>query len=234
MPNEREQPVMMTTECPFCRKHAHMTAKWGYVNSDANRSSIATTCDICGRIVVCVGTGMKQTYSGDQYSEGSAIADSLVKNNPDAKWSWYPAAVDEGSVDHLPTHIDKAVREAHRNCSHGNYMSSILMSRTSIEAAAKDKGIEKGQLFGKINDMKDQGLIREDVAAVAHSVRLFGNDMAHGDINVEVTRQDATEVLVLLAEIMNEIYGRAARLESIKGRIEERKTQAQALKDAGS
>src|SRR5699024_12751035 len=111
---------------------------------------------------------------------------------------------------------------------------AMLKTRTNVEAAEKSDGRENGKSCGKDNDMKDQRLNREDAAADANGVRLFGNDTAHGDINVEVTRQDATEVRVLLAEIMNEIYGRAARLESIKGRIEERKTQAQALKDAGS
>lgn len=182
-------------------------------------------------IVVGLNRALKQGYTDQPYTE-SIEAVRLVANKADeTPWTWFPGHDDEGSIEHLPGHIDKAVKEAYRTCSQRNYISSILMARTAIEAAAKDNGIKDGKLVHKINEMQKQSLIREDVAAVAHSIRLFGNEMAHGDINVEVTMQDATEVLVLLAGIMNEIYGRVARLASITGRIKERDARAKAMKD---
>lgn len=36
---------MMTTECPFCLKDAHMTLRWGYLNYSEDKTNVATTAE---------------------------------------------------------------------------------------------------------------------------------------------------------------------------------------------
>ena len=97
-------------------------------------------------------------------------------------------------------------------------MSAILMARTVIEATAKDKGILRGTLQSKIEELQASNWLREHIKESAHEIRHFGNDMAHGDITLSVDEMDVVEVLALMDEILNEVYQSHARLAAVRGR----------------
>ncbi len=78
----------------------------------------------------------------------------------------------------------------------------------------KEKGITSGNLQSKIDTMEDQGLIRAHIKAVAHSIRDYGNDMAHGDFVAPVTAQESALVIQLMGEILDEVYQSPARIEA--------------------
>lgn len=125
------------------------------------------------------------------------------KNDPDRA---YPQWVEGQNFNYAPQHIAKAASEAYRCHSIGSFMAAILMARTSIEAAAKDHGITVGSLVKKIDELAGNGHIRKNIKDAAHQVRKFGNDMAHGDIKVEVTEEDSLQVLQLLTFILQDLY----------------------------
>lgn len=90
-------------------------------------------------------------------------------------------------------------------------MSAILMARTVVEATAKDKGIKTGSLVAKIDELARQGFIRPSTKDAAHEIRHFGNDMAHGDIEEVPDSEDVQDVLVLMDEILSEVFQGPAR-----------------------
>lgn len=140
--------------------------------------------------------------------------------NPD---DWAPKWVEGQDFDYAPDHIESAASEAYKCLSVGAYMSAILMARTAIEAAAKDKGVTKGNLSSKIDELASAGLIREPIKEAAHKVRLFGNDMAHGDITVEVTHNDAEQNLRVLNFILQDLYELDVRMDEVGVSLDKRK-----------
>ncbi len=95
-------------------------------------------------------------------------------------------------------------------------MSSILMARAVIESVAKDHGITTGTLYKKIDAMHAAGLIDAFAKETAHTVRVFGNDMAHGDFTVKVDATDADGVLTFMDYILHGVYQSKAQLQRLK------------------
>jgi len=113
----------------------------------------------------------------------------------------------------VPDRIAEAADEAHRCLSIKAYRAAVLLARSVIEATAKEKGITTGSLLSKIDEMFDRRLIREHVKDGAHEVRHLGNEMAHGDF-VEPVREDEAElILVLMGEVLVEVFQSVARVQ---------------------
>jgi hypothetical protein len=95
-------------------------------------------------------------------------------------------------------------------------MSAILMARAVIESVAKDQGITTGSLFNKIDAMHDAGHIDAFAKETAHTIRVFGNDMAHGDFTVAVDAADADGVLTFMDLLLYGVYQSKAQLQRLK------------------
>lgn len=153
-------------------------------------------------------------------SLGIAKADSMMSNvlndaaNGD-QW-WLPEAAAGREYSDVPDHIASAADEAHRCRSIDALRACVLMCRSVIEATAKEKGINKGMLQAKIDEMAKQSLIRAHIKEAAHEVRYLGNDMAHGDFVDPVDCEDADEILALMAEVLAEVFQSPARIAKVK------------------
>lgn len=87
-----------------------------------------------------------------------------------------------------------------------------------MEATAKERGITKGTLQSKIDELTDKGHVREFTKDAAHELRYLGNDMAHGDFIDPVAADDADAVLDVMAEILNEVFQGPARVQRMKAK----------------
>lgn len=161
-------------------------------------------------------------FNHDAVTDVAYMRNFWFRNTPDV---WSPTFVQGQSFVDVPPQIANAASEAFKGKSIGNYMSAILMARTVIEASAKEKGITKGNLLSKIDELAAKSFIRADTKEAAHAIREFGNDMAHGDISDPVLSDDADEVLVLMSEILNEIFQGPARVRAIKAKVAARKVK---------
>ena len=204
--------VMASTHCPFCERHTHMTVHWAETRS-IRQGQVASTllqgiaiCDNCGR----ASLGVTNTYP-------SAVSPSASFERA-TTLTWYPASGESPDFNDVPVEIAAAAKEAHAAASINAVMAAILMARTVVEASAKDKGITKGNLFQKIDDMAAASLIRESTREAAHEIRHMGNDMAHGDISDVPSSEDAVEVLALMDEVLNEVYQGPAITARIKAK----------------
>jgi hypothetical protein len=136
-----------------------------------------------------------------------------------------PAFVHGQTFGDVPEHIAIAASEAHKCRSIGALMSAVLMARTVVEAVAKDKGVKKGSLFEKIDALGEKGVIKGFTVETAHVIRIFGNDMAHGDITLPIDREDADGVLAFMDELLNEVFQNPAKLAALKERAAARKAE---------
>ncbi|WP_197024981.1 DUF4145 domain-containing protein [Microbacterium sp. K19] len=166
------------------------------------------TCDNCRR------ASLAESFN---YATTGNDPKTHFQYTDDASFVWYPRVGAAPLFPDVPEHIARAAKEAHGAESINAYMSAILMARTVVEATAKAKGITKGMLVAKIDAMAAQSYIRADTKDAAHEIRHFGNDMAHGDIEDLPNADDVRDVLVLMDEILSEVFqgpARTARLRS--------------------
>jgi len=138
---------------------------------------------------------------------------------------WKPAPGESQAYADVPAPIAEAATEAYECHSDGHYRASILLARAVIEATAKNENITRGNLRDKIDELENQNLIRPHIKEVAHSIRLLGNDMAHGDFVVPVTAEESTLVIELMGEILNEVYQSPAKLQAVQQALAARQAQ---------
>ena len=170
----------------------------------------AATCDNCSH--VSVGFRTLRTGETAQYADNKFDVSPVL--------TWHPLKVHAPEVPDVPEHIAAAAIEAHTASAVGAPMAAILMARTVVEATAKSQGITTGSLFQKIDALASQDFIRPSTKDAAHEIRHFGNDMAHGDIDGLTTDEDASAVLALMDEVLNEVFQGPARTARIRARRE--------------
>ena len=210
---------MPSTLCPFCDRITHMTIRWGRVFDGGKQVRFAATCDNCTYISTAEGSVETIVVGAESYDLTHVTRSAAAV---EGGFEWWPKVGSAPSVDDVPDSIARAAREAFSSASVNNHMAAILMARTVVEATAKAHKITDGNLFAKINAMKDADLIRPAIAEQAHEVRFAGNDMAHGDIDIAPDSTDSEEILALMAEVLSEVFQGPARLKRIRQKREER------------
>jgi len=117
----------------------------------------------------------------------------------------FPFPLPSPTDERIPANVKKAIDEAKICLSVGAPMASSSMSRRAIQCACMDNGATKEKLHEQINELFTNGTITEQIKEWAHSVRWVGNDGAH-PTNLEVTNEDAKDVLDLAEQLMNILY----------------------------
>jgi hypothetical protein len=192
---------MTTRTCPHCHILSHFTIGWTaehYENENDPAESFTVfieQCDSCG-MPIC------GAYPPDA-EEGDEIA--------------WPTAVARTNYPDVPTEIAGAAREAHQALAALAPRASVVMARATLEATAKDKGITKGNLDSKIEQLTKAGLISEDMKEAAHEIRFAGNEAAHGDILAEsISVGEATEIVDLMDAILERVYQEPAKVARVR------------------
>jgi hypothetical protein len=209
---------MTGTKCWDCGATAHMTPIEGAVSITRqvirDRVMGCFRCDGCRALNIAVAVG----FPGNQ--------DPLTWLVKKKTKEWLPRSarvIPVKSFPDVPSEIAAAASEAHRCRAVANAnRAAILLARGVVEATAKDKGITGRNLYDKIRQMEEQGLIRPAVRSGADEVRAFGNDMAHGDFIQHVTPDEADLVLTLMDEVLVEVYQSPARVARAQAVREER------------
>lgn len=218
-----EDQNMVTRLCPYCQSNSDMAPAWasseavgevfGVTQYRVRLACVCANCHELSTAVIASTSRHVHTSSGNQ-----AMRDALRAQEVE----WSPLAAPSPEYPHVPAHVARCAKEAHMAHSIKADAASILMTRTTIEATAKDKGVIEGQLYRKIETMKERELVRPAVVTIAHAIRVLGNDMAHGDVEELPTAEDATDALRLMDMILEEVYQAAATAAEILARREAR------------
>jgi hypothetical protein len=128
---------------------------------------------------------------------------------------WRPTVNETRKYPDVPDHIAAAATEAFECNGNQHYRAAILLARAVIEATAKAKGVTAGNLEDKIDALAEKGHIRPLIKEAAHGVRVFGNEMAHGDFVNPVTKEESTQVIHLMGEILDEAFQQPAKVEEM-------------------
>lgn len=202
---------MLDGPCAYCATHTHFTARWGAASHvrrletgywEAN-CEIAATCDNCGRINTALGR--YSDFSQKPNSTDLGVHLRTVAENLEGR-TMAPPLLLPADTEYLPDDVAGFVTEAHHAHSIGAYRAVLLLVRSTIEAAAKTKGVKTGNLFAKIDALASNQLIRPGTKQLAHALRILGNDIAHGDIGEVPTEEDAEDSLRILRLVLDDLF----------------------------
>lgn len=112
----------------------------------------------------------------------------------------------------VPPTIGATASEAYVALAVGALRGSIMLARAVVEATCKDRGITSGLLVAKIEQLHRQGFVSPLVKDEAHEIRYAGNDMAHGDLQASIEKEDAADMIALMDNTIQEVYVRPAQL----------------------
>lgn len=206
--------------CPFCALIVHMTIKWGEYDHSTGHGQFAASCDQCGRLSTGAYISTPSASRNDATTDLSSVLATVKAGTVRV---WHPKHGVAPTIPDVPEVIENAAKEAHSNLAVGHTMSSLMMARAVIEACAKEKGIEKGRLVDKIDQLQHRGIIREHITEAAHELRHAGNDMAHGDFGDIPDPDDAAAFIEIMGEVLNEVFQSPARTARLKADRESRK-----------
>lgn len=191
--------------CWSCGALTHMTRLTeprndarGYGGLRPFRHQAAFACDECETLSV-----------GFVFDDQSVIGQAAFEQ---AQLHWEPSIVVGRQFPDVPDEIADAASEAHKCFSIEAYRASAALARSVVEATAKAKEITAGALYDKIEALHAAEHIRGHIKEAAHEIRHLGNEVAHGDFVVPVTREEAEEILVLMGEVLEEVFQSPARV----------------------
>lgn len=143
----------------------------------------------------------------------------------DDRMRWSPSHSEPHTFPDVPAPIAGVATEAWLCFTVGALRGSLAVARAVIEASAKHEGVTVKGVAPKIYKLADLGKIRPHIKDVAHEVRSYGNEVAHGDLDAEYAPEDARLVLVLMNEVLDDLFQSPARLERARaaraGRVDD-------------
>lgn len=105
----------------------------------------------------------------------------------------------------LPESIRKSYVSSTGAYKAGLYGPCVIMCRKSVEGLCFENGATSGNLKKRIDHLRSSGHIDAKLHTWATSLRLVGNDAAH-DLEVEITKQDASDSLEFLDALLLYCY----------------------------
>ncbi len=175
-------------------------------SSDSRQVWATYRCDNCH----AVSLATSQASKDDTVDERNPAI--WIEEEADTEWYPTPPVVVGKEFPDVPQHIAEAASEAYKCRSISAFRAAALLARSVIEAIAKDKGVTQGTLVSKIDELFNQRFIREHIRDGAHEVRFLGNEMAHGDFISSITDEERELALILMSEIIEEVYQSPARI----------------------
>ena len=133
----------------------------------------------------------------------------------------YPAELKEFDPDRLPDTVRECIEEAIKCHAQGCYRATALMVRKTLEELCQDRKALGANLFERIESLRKQIIISQDLIDGAHELRFLGNDAAHVEAReFQNVGRDETDVAIDLAkELLRATYHTASlvdRMRSLK------------------
>jgi hypothetical protein len=84
---------------------------------------------------------------------------------------------------------------------------AAMLLGSAVDAMLKDKGLSEGSVYARIDLAKKSGILTEDMAEWAHSVRLGSNRPRHADVDdAHVTPEEASQALEYVMTLAQLLY----------------------------
>ena len=193
----------MIVECLECRSHVDAKEAGAYERpSNGNGPSSLYTllyCSHCLSPIVVRQTNIGNQVEGDKWDTPQVI---------------FPIA-DLRVNPHAPHDIRAAFDEA-CNCYRARaFTASAIMCRKTLEGVCDSHGAKARNLADSLKKMKDKGLIDERLYEWSDTLRIAGNEAAHG-VGLSIAQPDAKDILEFTNAILDYLFSYRDRFEQFK------------------
>jgi hypothetical protein len=197
----------MIVECTHCRSHVQARIHGSYQKlSDGTGPShllSMLSCDQCRNPILIRQANIGNMAEGDKWDTPFQLFPSLdARINPNA-----------------PRDIQSAFEEACACYRAQAYTASAIMCRKTLEGICEAHGIKAGSLAKSLSAMRDKELIDNRLYEWSDSLRLAGNEAAHG-VGLSIGQADARDILEFINAILDYIFSYRDRFEEFKERRE--------------
>jgi len=153
----------------------------------------------------------------------------LGSRNVSGKTYYYKTQFPKSSPEHMsevPKNIEDDRFEAWKCYLSGCYKASAIMARASLQNAVRSLNAKGNDLYHEILDLKERGIITNQIADFAHEVRITGNDVAHPNELTIVSQEEIEESLEFLNSFLHIVFVLPSLVDKRKEGREERKNKA--------
>jgi len=116
-----------------------------------------------------------------------------------------------------PRDIQAAFEEACACYRAQAYTASAIMCRKTLEGICDAHAVTERTLAASLKKMKDGGLIDERLFEWSDSLRVAGNEAAHG-VGLSIAQPDAKDILEFTNAILDYLFSYRNRFEQFKKR----------------
>lgn len=195
----------MITECTECRLHVEAKEQGSFERLSDGRepSSLYTllSCTKCGSPILVRQTNIGNMAEGDKWDTPFVLF-------PPADLRVNPSA---------PREIQTAFEEACACYRAQAFTASAIMCRKTLEGLCAVHGVDERNLASALKKMRDTGLIDERLFEWSDTLRVVGNEAAHG-VAISIAQPDAKDTLEFTNAILDYMFSFRDRFEQFKRR----------------
>jgi len=207
--------------CPRCMKQSSfdvistipVTFDGGYIIEHSG-SHIPTHSDQVS-VLVCRHCRQGIVAVEEQYYEESSDSKFGGKIIRHRGIYWWPLPSVEKSEE-IPESIVEAFSEAERALAANCPRAAAVMARRTIEAVTDNLGKTSGTLYKRLEILKNEGTLHPTIYDWASGIRILGNVGAHYDPLQSISRDEASELIAFVRELLKYVYEFPARLGKMK------------------
>ncbi len=200
-------PVTFQLDCPHCGT-VHVGFELVAESRLPQQSDCVHVCAICNHCAGFVVLNVKSYYESDH------TVSEHYANDPEAFKivETYPTPVAQ-APDHLPREVERLFKQGTDNVP-ANPDAAGTMFRKTIEATLRDKcPAATGKLNSRIKEAVSAGVLTADLAGYADTIRLEGNEAAHGTYD-EDDAQQLRSFVTLVLQYVYTLPGKQAEIEA--------------------
>lgn len=109
--------------------------------------------------------------------------------------------------DCWPENVQRYWTQAHEALRRESWDAAVVMARSALQLALRDKGAVKGTLYSEIENLASKGILPPLIKDWSHEVRDLGNDSAHPDSQApQPSSQDAEDIVHFLDSTLMYLY----------------------------
>ena len=195
----------MIIECITCRAYVEAREHGGFEylrnGDEPSGRFVLLSCNKCGSPALVRQSNVGNMVDGDIWdTPGRLYPTEGERANPNA-----------------PKDIQSAFEEA-RACYRARaYTAAAIMCRKTLEGICAAHDVNERSLVTSLKKMKDQGLIDERLFEWSDTLRVAGNEAAHG-VGVRISEADARDILEFTNAIVDYLFSYRDRFEQFKKR----------------
>lgn len=155
---------------------------------------MAFQCMSCGNAVSAL------VYVDARYSHDNSYIKERVSAKIDTVYIILPAIVeiDDSIPEKSRNYLKQATDSLHAPDG------AIMLAAASVDAMLKEKGLEKGSLYERIEQAVQQQILTKDMGEWAHAVRLESNKPRHADKDDPHATRDQSQQVIDFARALGE------------------------------